>query len=246
MSLRPRGLKRRVREFAQFGWLALPVIRQLRMMQLRRVGVLNPLRDRGTPVVRHYWHDFLEQHRGDIQGHVLAIGSRAIIQRFGTGVTRTDILDVVRENPETTIVADLTACDHVASDQFDCFVNQFTMHILWEPRAAMRNSLRLVKPGGTLLINFVARSGFPTQGIDYKDAGVAEILWWFTPATVRRMFAEVGLTPDDYELRTYGSYIGMTAYLAGIPAEELTPRELAEQEPDIPLLICARVRKPLT
>ncbi len=241
-----RRLKRRglnVVHVVRSRWLALPVIRHLRMMQLRRAAALHAGRDRGTPVVRHYWHTFLEQHRADIRGHVLAIGSTASTRRFGSNVTRMDVLDVVTENPETTIVADLTACDHVPAAQFDCFVNQFTMHILWDCKAALRHSLRLLKPGGVLLINFVARSGFPSTGIDLKDAGTAEILWWYTPATVRRMFAELGLTPSDYEIVPYGNYIGMMAYLAGIPAEELTRQELEEQDPDLPLLICARVQK---
>ena len=239
-----RDLKRTALRFIRFGWLTLPVIRRVRCMQLRRVDSLDPRRDRGTPIVRHYWAEFLERHRTDITGHVLSIGSAASVQRFGVDVERVDVMDVVSANPETTIVADLTACDAVPSAQFDCFVNQFTMHILYDCKAALRHSLRLLKPGGVLLINFVARSGFPSRGIDLKDAGTAEIYWWYTPATVVRLLAEMGLTPQDYELEIYGNYFAMIAYLAGIPAEELTRRELEWKEPDVPLLICARVRKP--
>lgn len=238
-------VKRRAIRFFRHEWLTLPVIRHLRTMQLRRVDSLHPSRDRGTPVVRFYWADFLDTHRADITGRVLTIGSAASALRFGKDVTRVDVMDVVTANPETTIVADLTSCDQVVGEQFDCFINQFTMHILYDCKAALRHSLRLVKPGGVLLINFVARSGFPSRGIDLKDAGTAEIHWWYTPSSVVRMLDELGLSRDDYAIETYGNYFAMMAYLAGIPVEELTARERTWKDPDLPLLVCARVKKPL-
>ena len=227
-------------------WLALPLIRHLRCLQLRRVTVLYPGRARGTPIVRYYWHHFLQKHRKDIQGRVLEIGTTGTVRRFGgSNVQRAEAIDIIPANDKVTIVADLAKADHLPSDQFDCFVNQFTMHIIYDFKDALYHSIRLLKPGGVLLVNFPARSGYPNEGFDLKEAGKTWVYWWFTPAVVKKVLEELGLTEKDYEIMTYGNFFGLMAYMAGIGAEELTPRELEYEDSDIPLLICVRVVKPL-
>jgi len=226
-------------------WLAWPLVRQLRCLQLRRVTVLYPARARGTPVVRYYWGCFLEKHRDDIRGCVLEIGNTSTVRAFGgSQIQQAKAIDIAPTSSEVTIVADLATADHVEPDQFDCFVNQFTMHIIDDFRAALYHSIRLLKPAGVLLINFPARSGYPSDGIDLNGAGRTWVYRWFTPAGVEKALADLGMTKDDYELTTYGNFFSLTAYMAGIPAEELTSRELDYAEKDIPLLICARVVKP--
>jgi len=222
-------------------WLAWPLVRQLRCLQLRRVTVLYPERARGTPVVRYYWGRFLAKHRDDIRGRVLEIGETSTVRAFGgSQIQQATAIDIAPTSSEVTIVADLARADHVEPDQFDCFVNQFTMHIIDDFKAALYHSIRLLKPAGVLLINFPARSGY-----DLKGAGRACVYHWFTPAGVEKALADLGMTKDDYELTTYGNFLSLTAYMAGIPVEELTNRELDYEERDIPLLICAKVVKPL-
>jgi SAM-dependent methyltransferase len=185
-------------------------------------------------------------HREDIRGRVLEIGTTATVHKFGgSNVQRAEAIDIIRANNKATIVADLAKADHLPSDQFDCFVNQFTMHIIYDFKDALYHSIRLLKPGGVLLVNFQARSGYPTQGIDLEEVGKTWVYWWFTPAVVEKVLEELGLTEKDYEIMTYGNLFGLVAYMAGIGAEELTPYELEYEDSDIPLLICVRVIKPL-
>jgi hypothetical protein len=55
----------------------------------------------------------------------------------------------------------------------------------------------------------------------------------------------LGIDESHQMLRTYGNYFALAAYMAGIPSEELTRQELETVDPDFPLLICARIQKPL-
>jgi SAM-dependent methyltransferase len=252
LSIVKRGLRKvraglgRVKRLLQSPrWLSLPVIRHFRCVQLRRVTGVHPKRDKGTSVVRAYWHQFLVEHQEEIRGDVLEIGNSATVRHYGgTRVQRADVLDIIPSNREVTLQADLAMGTNIPSNRFDCFVNQFTMHLVYDFKAALLHSIQLLRPGGVLLVNFVARSGYPAAGFDLKEAGKTFVYWWFTPASVERALAEIGLSKSDYELRTYGNHFSLLAYLAGIPAEELTPRELEYEDPDFPLLMCVHAVKP--
>jgi SAM-dependent methyltransferase len=236
--------KQRVSDW-KYGWLKLPLARNLRCVKLRRTSALYPGRTVGMQVVRYYWNRFLDERRMDVRGRALEIGVTGTIRHFGAGrLTSAEAIDVSHSDPSVTIVADLTKADHVASDQFDCFVNQFTMHILYEFRAALYHSIRLLKPGGVLLINFPCRSGYPVNGIPLDGGPSAHVCWWFTPYLVETVCGELGIDEGHRELKTYGNYFALAAYMAGIPSEELTTHELETVDPDFPLLICARIQKP--
>lgn len=205
-----------------------------------------PGRAVGTQVVRYYWSKFLEERRMDIRGRALEIGVTGTVRHFGDDrLTSAEAIDVSASDPSVTIVADLTKADHVPSDQFDCFVNQFTIHIIYDFRAALYHSIRLLKPGGVLLINFPCRSGYPVNGIPLGSGQSAHVYWWFTPCLVEAVLAELGIDESHRLLQTYGNYFALAAYMAGIPSEELTRQELETVDPDFPLLICARIQKPL-
>lgn len=182
----------------------------------------------------------------DIRGRALEIGVTGTVRHFGGDrLTSAEAIDVSASDPSVTIVADLTKADHVPSDQFDCFVNQFTIHIIYDFRAALYHSIRLLKPGGVLLINFPCRSGYPVNGIPLGSGQSAHVYWWFTPCLVEAVLAELGIDESHRLLQTYGNYFALAAYMAGIPSEELTRQELETVDPDFPLLICARIQKPL-
>jgi SAM-dependent methyltransferase len=182
----------------------------------------------------------------DIRGRALEIGVTGTVRHFGDDrLTSAEAIDVSASDPSVTIVADLTKAAHVPSDQFDCFVNQFTIHIIYDFRAALYHSIRLLKPDGVLLINFPCRSGYPVNGIPLGSGQSAHVYWWFTPCLVEAVLAELGIDESHRLLQTYGNYFALAAYMAGIPSEELTRQELETVDPDFPLLICARIQKPL-
>lgn len=72
----------------------------------------------------------------------------------GEALTQADALDLTSHSPEVRVVADLSRADHVAGDTYDCFVNPFTTAVIYDVEAALYHAIRLLKPGGVLLVNF--------------------------------------------------------------------------------------------
>ena len=116
--------------------------------------------------------------------------------------------------------------------------------LIYDFRAALYHSIRILKPGGVLLINFPCRSGYPVNGIPLGSGQCAHVYWWFTPCLVEAVLGELGIDEHHRQLQSYGNYFALAAYMAGIPSEELTRQELETIDPDFPLLICARIQKP--
>jgi SAM-dependent methyltransferase len=224
---------------------ALPLVRRLRCLQLRRLEPLAGGRPRGTPIVRHYWARFLERHRSDIRGSALEIGTTSTIRRYGgRQLERADALDLAAHSPEITVVADLSRADNVRSDLYDCFVNQFTMHVIYDVDSALYHSIRILKPGGVLLATFSAVDYYYDHGLDMGTGGTMFLYHWFTPIEVQNLFVRAGLDQRDYTISVFGNVFSRIAYEMNLSAEELTPRELDHLDPGYPVLICARVVKP--
>ena len=222
-----------------------PVIRQLRCLQFRRLQPIGNGRQRGTPIVRYYWEGYLQEHQADIRGTVLEIGTTDTIRRFGgIAVTCAEGIDLSPHSPEVTVVADLSRADHVPSDRYDCFVNQFTMHLIYDAEAALYHSIRLLKPGGVLLINFSCVDYYFPSGLDMGTGESLFLYRWYTPIQVENMLRNLGLRAEDYTIEIYGNLFTRIAYQMNMAAEELTRRELEYADAGHPLLICARVAKP--
>lgn len=246
-ALARRGMSRlrRVTGGWRTRWMTLPVVRRLRCMQFRRLRPLGGGRQAGTPIVRHYWALFLEEHRHDLRGRALEIGTTATIRRYGgAAVTRAEAIDLTGHSPDVSVVADLSRADDVPSDGYDCFVNQFTTHVIHDIEAALYHSVRILRPGGVLLVNFpCVEYSFPC-GLDMGTGAPLFVHWWFTPIQVENLLRGLALGSSDYQLRIYGNLFTRIAYQLNVPAEELTAGELALHDPGHPLLICARVVKP--
>ena len=226
-------------------WLSLPLVRNLRCLQFRRLQPLGHGRQRGTPIVRYYWHKYLQKHQKDIRGTVLEIGSTDTILRFGgIAVTYAEGIDLSPHSPEITVVADLSRADHVPSDRYDCFVNQFTMHLIYDTEAALYHSIRILKPGGVLLINFSCVDYYFPRGLDMGTGEPVFLYRWYTPIQVENLLRRLNLRSEDYTLDIYGNLFTRIAYQMNMPAEELTRRELEYVDAGHPLLICARLMKP--
>ncbi|MEK8019971.1 MAG: hypothetical protein VSS75_024120 [Candidatus Parabeggiatoa sp.] len=220
-------------------------IRYLRAAQFRSLHPLGNGKLRGTAIVRYYWDQYLHKHQADIRGRGLEIGTTTTIRRFGgQALTQADAIDVLAHSPEVKIVGDLSRADHVPAYIYDCFVNQFSMHVIYDTEAALYHSLRLLKPGGVLLINFSCEDYYFPDGLD-MGTGVPMFLYHrFTPIGVDNLLRRVGLIDTDYTLETYGNLFTHIAYQMNMPAEELTKNELANQDAHYPVLICVRAVKP--
>jgi SAM-dependent methyltransferase len=169
---------------------------------------------------------------------VLEVGDNAYTLRFGgERVTRSDVLHVTVGNRQATFVGDLSSAEHVPSDAFDCVVLTQTLHLIYDPRAALATIHRIPRPGGVLLATF--------PGISQIDRGEwgGTWYWGFTGASARRLFAE-RFTEAGVELETHGNVLAATGFLHGLAAEELTRAELDAHDPHYQVIIAARATKP--
>jgi glycosyltransferase involved in cell wall biosynthesis len=75
--------------------------------------------NRGTPVDRYYVEAFLAAHSGDIRGRALEVGDAFYCRKFGTGIVQQDVLHVTANNPEATIVGELSVPGVLPEGTFD-------------------------------------------------------------------------------------------------------------------------------
>jgi len=219
----PPLLRRRLRRF-------------VRPADLGTAGLTTPISrhwgfDRGTPVDRYYIERFLTQHAGDVRGHVLEVKDASYTRRFGTGVTKSDVIDIDATNPHATVVADLTTPGRSDEPTFDCFILTQTLHIIYDTRAALRRAYHLLRPGGVLLVTVPALSRATVP--DY---------WRFTPASCRLLFGEV-FSPGDVAVAAHGNVLTSVAFLHGIAYQELARRDLDVDDAMFPLVVTVRAVK---
>ena len=229
----------------QGNWRSWPLLRQLRTLRFRRLTPLDGGKKNGLSVIRYYWADFLAKHQADIRGHALEIGETTTIRQYGgAALTQADAVDLAAHSPDVRIVADLSRADHVPGDVYDCFVNQFTTCVIYDIDAFVYHSLRLLKPGGVLLINFWCVDFYLHRGLDMGTGGSLYMYHWFTPIQVENLFRRFGLTEADFRVEVYGNLLTRQAFLLNLPAREFTAQELNYADPGQPLLICVRAVKP--
>jgi SAM-dependent methyltransferase len=218
-----------------------PGTRPVRFGSLRR---LEPVSrkfgwDRGgLPVDRYYIERFLQQHAGDIAGRVLEVRDDAYTSKFGgANVTRADVLHPTPDNEKATIIADLTAADHVPSDAFDCIVLTQVLPFIPDVQAAVRTLHRILRPGGVVLATVPGISQIVRYDMDrWGD------YWRFTSLSARRLF-ECGFPEGDVRVETHGNVLAATAFLQGLSTRDLRPDELDFRDPDYEVLITIRAVK---
>ena len=223
----PDRWRRRLRRLRRPAWLG----------SIRRTSPLSDHwgRDRGTPVDRYYIERFLAAERGAIRGRVVEVLNAEYTERFGVGVETSDVLDIDPANPLATIVADLAAADEVPSDAFDCFVLTQTLQYIYDLHSAVQHVHRVLRPGGTVLctVPTVSRIAKGTLETEY---------WRMTALGCRRVFMDA-FAGGDVDARAHGSVLTAIAFLVGMAAEELSPRELEAADPFFPLLVTVRATK---
>lgn len=194
--------------------------------------------DRGTPVDRTYIERFLQAHADDIRGRVLEVRDAGYTTAYGGDrVTAADVVDIDPENERATVVADLSSPESLAAARFDCVLIAQTLQYVRDPEAALANLWRALVPGGAALITAPCTSRVDPDAAD-------DDRWRFTPAGLETLLRSAGEWVE-LEVIGYGNLITSVAFLMGMAAEELRPREFDELDRFYPLVVCARARKPV-
>jgi SAM-dependent methyltransferase len=196
--------------------------------------------DRGKPVDRWYIERFLAEHAADVRGRVLEVAESTYTGWYGGGdVTTSDVLYASAENPDATVVGDLTTGAGIAEAAFDCFICTQTLQVIYDVRAAVAGTRRLLAPGGVLLATLPGISQISRE--DMRDWGD----WWrFTARSAERLFGEV-YGDENIEVKQHGNVHAAAAFLDGLAAEDVDPGALETVDPDFHLLMTVRaVRAP--
>ena len=212
--------------------------RRVRWGSLRRTVPLSDYFgfDRGLPVDRYYIEGFLAREAASIRGEVLEVRDSAYARRFGgADVTQIHVVDIDSNNPEATVIADLTVAGSLPDQAYDSIIMTQTLHLTVDDSAAFQTLWQALRPGGTLL--------FTGPCISRIDDFVADSDHWrYTPLGLRSQLAR--LLPDaEITVEAHGNVLAAAAFLYGAAVEELTEAELDVDDPRFPLIVCARVSK---
>jgi SAM-dependent methyltransferase len=195
--------------------------------------------ERGRIVDRYYIERFLAEHKADVRGRVLEFADDSYARRFGgADVTQVDVLDLRRDNPRATIVADLARGDRIPSAAFDCIICTQVLEYVYDLHAGIQTLCRILRPSGVLLLT--------APGIQKIDRAGMELwgeYWRFTSLSLRRLFEEV-FPKEHVCVKTYGNVLAATAFLYGYAADDLRCEDLDYYDPDYEGLIALRAVKP--
>lgn len=195
--------------------------------------------DRGQPIDRYYIEKFLEKNKKLIFGRVLEIGDNFYTKRFGNNkVKKSDILHVSKENPDTTIVADLTNADHIESNQFDCIIFTQTLQFIYDKDKAIKTLYRILKPGGTLLATVSGISQISRYDMDRWGE-----YWRFTTLSSKKLLEEV-FPKSQINVESYGNVLTATSFLHGISADEIKKKKLDYNDKNYQIIIAIKATKP--
>lgn len=190
--------------------------------------------DRGVAIDRVYIERFLGDNRSDVRGMVLEVGHDMYTRQFGEDrVVRSDVLGP-EAGPGITLVGDLTCPEDLEPSRFDCVIMAQTMPFIYDSLAVASTLHRVLKPGGVLLATMPGITRI--SPLEEKKWGH---YWSFTTMSADRLFGQV-FGPDNVEIASFGNVLTASAFLYGLAAEELTPRELSVNDPAYQVIVGVR------
>jgi glycosyltransferase involved in cell wall biosynthesis len=196
--------------------------------------------DRGQPIDRYYIEKFLDRHRLDVRGRVLEVADNAYTKRFGDNrVVASEVLHASAGNPSATIVGDLARGDNIPSNAFDCLILTQTLLYVFDLPAAVRTTLRILKPGGVVLVTVPG-----ICQLAQPDIPVWNDYWRFTSMSARRLFEE-SFPASHLEVSTFGNILSAISFLHGLSSRDLRREELDRFDPDYQVCIAVRAVKPM-
>jgi len=195
---------------------------------------------RGTPVDRYYVEDFLARNAELIRGSVLELGDDRYMRRFGGArVERGQILDVESDNPNATIIGDLTHAGTLPEAAFDCIILTQVFQLIFDIPAAVRTLHRALKPGGVLLVTV---PGITPMGLKIEKLSHVPWYWAMTATTLRRLL-EARFDQGAVAVEAHGNILAATAFLYGLAAEELRFSDINVDDSTYPVILTARAVK---
>ena len=169
--------------------------------------------ERGKPVDRWYIERFLAEHSADVRGRVLEVAESAST-RVGTEAT-TSRRPTCSMPPTAIPTRPSSATSQTGAGipeaAYDCFICTQTLQVIYDIRAAVAGTRRLLAPGGVLLATLPGISQISRE--DNRDWGD----WWrFTARSAQRLFADV-YGEEHVQVRQHGNVHAAAASCMGSP-----------------------------
>ena len=194
--------------------------------------------DRGTPIDRYYIEEFLQTNSDHIKGRVLEIAENNYSKKFSRGkVEAYEVLHASLDNPNASIIGDLTDTSTLPENRIDCFICTQTIHFIYNMKKAIQGAHHLLKPGGVILATFAGISQISRYDMDrWGD------YWRVTSLSAKLLFEDV--FKGSVIVETYGNVLAAKAFLDGLAIEDLPERKLLDViDPDYQLIISVVARK---
>ncbi|HEV7329759.1 MAG TPA: methyltransferase domain-containing protein [Flavisolibacter sp.] len=196
--------------------------------------------ERGGAIDRYYIERFVGENVDLIKGQVLEIKDNFYTTHFGkTHVTKSDVLDIDKNNTQATIIGDLNYPLDIPNNSFDCIIFTQTLQYIYQLETALSSLYRILKPGGVLLLTVPGIGQIGTYEHEKKN-----FLWSFTGNSVQKLLSIV-FPADTFTVNTHGNVFVAAAFLYGIGLSEVTTDELLVHDPYYQLVITAKAVKPL-
>lgn len=195
--------------------------------------------DRGLPIDRYYIEKFLSMNSSLIRGHVLEIAEPFYSKKFGkTGIDKISVLHVEETGFDGDITGDLATGKGIPEGVFDCFIQTQTLLCIYNFKEALANSVKLLKPGGVMLLTVPGISQISRFDMDRWGH-----YWSFTDLSTRMLLEEL-IPRENVTINTYGNVKAAAAFLYGLSCDDLRKDDLDFYDPDYQITITAVVRKP--
>jgi len=188
---------------------------------------------RGTPIDRYWIEDFIETNKRYITGSVLEITDPSYTLRYGSNVTKSDVLDIDIKNKKANIHGDLRDLKKVIKDStYDCIILTHVLGLVDDYQSAIKECRRILKPGGVILYTGSCIGAILGE----------EVFWRFNPNSVKFIF-EKYFKPKSLFIKNYGNALAGQCFLIGMAQEDLTKRELDYVDDRFPCSVGAVVIK---
>ena len=112
-----------------------------------------------------------------------------------------------------------------------------TLQFIFDINAALHTLHRILKPGGVVLATCHGIGQYAKDDLERWGE-----YWRFTRQSAGRLYRDI-FGEQRVEVEGHGNVLAAVAFLEGLAAEELTPRELDHHDPNYEVLITVRARK---
>lgn len=182
--------------------------------------------DYGSPIDRFYIEKFLSEHCDLIHGDVLEIAENTYTLQFGRDVVKSHILHVTEGNENATLIGNLETGENIPDNAYDCMLLTQTLPFIYDIRSVLKNCHKALKTDGKLILTVPMLS--PVSRYDADRWGD---YWRFTEQGVTRLLEDF-FEKEKTSVSCYGNYYAASAFLRGLPLEEVRKSRLFPTDPD--------------